>query len=127
VKRTILISLTLIYLLSCSGIAVNRFYCCGKLAAVKLLYAAPEYTGTKTICKNDCCKNERQSFKIKDTHVSSTNVSLAEPMPVVLPKRLKLDAIAFAQVIPIQLPYQGNAPPEHSDTAIYTLNCTYRI
>jgi hypothetical protein len=127
VKRTALILLTAIYLISCVGIGINRFYCCGKLASVKLIYGATDNTESKPHkVKDDCCKNEKQSFKLKDTHFSAASISLNITVPVILHSFLGVNHIAVNE-LPVIRGYQPNAPPEHTDTPIYTLNCTYRI
>lgn len=127
-KRTALIFLTAIYLLSCVGVGINRFYCCGKLASVKLTYVAADNTGSKSDkTKDNCCKNVNQNFKIKDTHFSAASLSLGTtPLPVILPSFLGLNHIAV-KVLPIIRAYQTHAPPGYADIPAYTLNCTYRI
>jgi hypothetical protein len=127
VKRTALIFLTAIYLLSCVGIGINRFYCCGKLASVKLTYVAADNTESKSDkTKDNCCKNVNQNFKIKDTHFSAASLSLGTPLPVVLSSSFGLNHIAV-KALPMIGSYRTNAPPEYADIPAYTLNCTYRI
>ncbi len=126
-KRTALILLTSIYLLSCLGLGVNRFYCCGKLASVTFLYGAPDHTGKRSANKDNCCKNEQQSFKIKDSHVHVAALSLTTPIPAVLPCFIHQDNEAIASLLQASIVYKGNAPPGHADIPVYTLNCAYRI
>jgi hypothetical protein len=126
VKRTTLILLTVIYLVSAVGIGVNRFYCCGELAAVSLVLASGN--DQKSDVKNDnCCKNEKQSFKIKDNHFNSSGFNLIQPLPVILPSLYSYDHLNIAKAIIQSRPYQSNAPPGSPEVPIYTLNCTYRI
>jgi len=44
-KRTALLLVTAIYLISCMGMSVNRFYCCGKLASISYSLGATENGG----------------------------------------------------------------------------------
>jgi hypothetical protein len=122
VKRTALLFLTAIYLLSLVGIGVSRFYCCGKLTSVTLTYATPDHTD-----KNNCCKHESKSFKVKDSHVTVNVTVLSQSMPVLLPAPAYWSAINILTEQDTPVNYQANAPPEDPDIPIYTLNCAYRI
>jgi hypothetical protein len=126
-KRSALIFMTTIYLLSIVGMGVNRFYCCGKLASVTLIYGSEDNTGKEAGKKDNCCKNEKQSFKVKDTHVSATSFAFIAPSPAILPAFSNWNLFAVFQERPLTIAYQSNAPPGNPDTPIYTLNCTYRI
>lgn len=126
-KRTALILLTAIYLLSCVGMGINRFYCCGKLAAVTLIYGAPDNTNNKTAKNDNCCRNEKQSFKVKDSHFSATSFSLNHPLPAIIQSFIIPDKGLLANNLHTKIVYKGNAPPGHQDIPVYTLNCAYRI
>jgi len=122
VKRSALILLTAIYLLSCVGIGVNRFYCCGKLASVKITYATTDHSD-----KDNCCKNDIKSFKVKDTHVNTTVFALSDLSPVILPTLSNWNAIVPVKEKTAAIGYQSHAPPGSAATPIYTFNCAYRI
>ncbi len=121
-KRSALILLTAIYLLSCVGIGVNRFYCCGKLASVKLTYATADHTD-----KDNCCKNDVKSFKLKDTHVNADSFALTDLSAFILPSLTTWNAIIPVNEQIAAIGYQSHAPPGNPATPIYTLNCSYRI
>jgi hypothetical protein len=121
-KRTALLLLTAIYLLSLVGIGINRFYCCGKLASVTLTYASADHTD-----QNHCCKHDTKSFKIKDSHVTVNTTVLSPSMPAILPVPAYQTAVNSLTEQAIHTGYQANAPPENPDIPIYTLNCAYRI
>ena len=125
-KRTALILLTAIYTVSCLGMSVNRFYCCGKLASVSYSLGATE-NGDKFAKKKNCCDHEKQSFKIKDSHFSAASISLNHPVPAIDPSFINLANEPIVSIIHTKIVYKGNAPPGHSDIPIYTLNCAYRI
>jgi hypothetical protein len=122
VKRTALLFLTAIYLLSLVGIGVNRFYCCGKLTSVTLTYAPADHTD-----KNNCCKHESKSFKIKDSHVTVNTTVLSPSIPAILPAPAYQTAVNILIEQATHSNYQANAPPGNPDIPIYTLNCAYRI
>ena len=126
-KRTALILLTAIYLLSCVGMGINRSYCCGKLAAVTLIYGAPDNSNNKAAKNNDCCRNEKQSFKVKDSHFSAASFSLKNPVPALLSSFVNHQNGIIAYQLHTKIVYKGNAPPGPSNIPVYTLNCAYRI
>ncbi|HZX57771.1 MAG TPA: hypothetical protein VFE54_03565 [Mucilaginibacter sp.] len=126
-KRTALILLTAIYLLSCVGMGINRFYCCGKLAAITLIYGAPDNTKKEPGKNNNCCRDEKQSFKVKDSHFSAASFSLKHPIAALLTSFIDLQNEAIVNQLHTKIVYKGNAPPGHSDIPVYTLNCAYRI
>jgi hypothetical protein len=107
---------------------VHSFYCCGKLASVKLVYGAPDNTAGKPgkTNKSKCCRNEIKNFKIKDTHVGSSFVSLVNPNPVILPQ-ITFIPLSVHDVSYNGIANYGNAPPGHPVIPVYTLNCAYRI
>jgi hypothetical protein len=126
-KRTALILLMAIYLLSCVGMGINRSYCCGKLAAVTLIYGAPDNTKKETGKNNNCCRNEKQSFKVNDSHFSAASFSLKNPVPALLSSFVNHQNELIAYQLHTKIVYKGNAPPGLSNTPVYTLNCAYRI
>lgn len=121
-KRTALILLTAVYLISLVGIGVNRFYCCGKLTSVTLTYASADHTE-----KDNCCKNESKSFKIKDSHVTVNTTVLSPSMPAILPAPAYQAAVYNLTEQAIRTGFQANAPPGNATIPIYNLNCAYRI
>jgi hypothetical protein len=123
VKRTALILLTVIYLLSCVGIGVNRFYCCGKLASVTLTYVTADHTDNK----GNCCKHQIKSFKVKDTHVNVASFVLNDLSAVILPSLSTWNSIIPVNEQIAAIGYQSHAPPGNPAIPIYTLNCAYRI
>jgi len=126
-KRTALILSTAIYLLSCVGMGIDRFYCCGKLASATLTYGVPDNTSKGANEKDNCCRNEKQSFKVKDSHFSAASISLNHPVPAIVHSFINLINAPAVSTLHTQIVYRGNAPPGHSDIPVYTLNCAYRI
>ncbi|MGZ3763724.1 MAG: HYC_CC_PP family protein [Mucilaginibacter sp.] len=126
-KRSALILLTAIYLLSCVGMGINRFFCCGKLLSVTLIYGAADNAVNKPGKKDNCCKNEQQSLKVKDSHFNTTALSLNHPLPVLIQSFTHLDNLDTVKLLQTKIAYHGNAPPGHPDIPVYALNCAYRI
>ena len=125
-KRTALILLTAIYTVSCLGMSVNRFYCCGELASVSYSLGATE-NGDKSAKKDKCCDHQKQSLKLKDSHFSAASFSLNHPLPAIVPSFTSVVDEPVVIILHTKIVYKGNAPPGHSDIPIYTLNCAYRI
>ena len=126
-KRTALILLTAIYIVSCMGMSVNRFYCCGKLTSVNFSYGAGDSSGSTSGNKNKCCDHQKQSFKVKDSHFGTASLSLINPLAVTIPAFINLINEPVVSTLHTKIVYKGNAPPGHSDIPVYTLNCAYRI
>ncbi len=126
-KRSALIFITAIYLLSIVGIGVNRFYCCGRLAAITLIYGAGDNTNKDAGEDDKCCKNEKKNFKIKDTHVSAISIAFIPVSPAILPVFENWNQFTILRERPSTIAYQSHAPPGNPDAPIYTLNCNYRI
>ena len=126
-KRTALILLTSIYLVSCMGMSVNRFYCCGKLASVTYTYGVADNAGSPAGKKDKCCDHQKQSFKVKDSHFSAASISLNQPVPSIAPSFFSLSNEPVVSILHTKIVYRGNAPPRHSDIPVYTLTCAYRI
>ena len=124
-KRSALILLTSMYLISCLGMGIDRFYCCGKLASVKLVYGASD-TETGKAKKVNCCRNEVRNFKINDTHFGGISFSLTDPLPVVL-QHVSFSLSTLYPTANNSVVHYSNAPPGHPDIPVYTLNCAYRI
>ena len=126
-KRSALLILTAIYLLSCVGIGINRFYCCDKLTDVTITYATPD-NSSKDAGKNDnCCKHQKQSFKIKDSHFSVVSLTLNHRLPVIKQHVLRLVNVSEVPLLLAKNLYRANAQPLGLYVPVYTLNCAYRI
>jgi hypothetical protein len=127
-KHNAILIITLIYLLSCTGITVGRLYCCGKLIAVSLNLGSldqPEKKSEKT--KDSCCNNIKQTFKIKDAHFNTDIISIHHSIPVLFSGFSVFRLLERAINLPITDTYLDSAPPCISLMPIYTLNCSYRI
>ena len=126
-KRTALLLLTALYIISFMGMSVNRSYCCGKLTSSSFSFGAGDNSNGTSGNKDKCCGHEKQSFKVKDSHFSTTTLSLSHPIPAIIPSVISLTDEPVVSLIHTKIVYKGNAPPGHSDIPVYTLNCAYRI
>jgi len=126
-KRTALILLTAIYLISLMGMSVDRSYCCGKLIAVSSSFGAGDNSSGTSGKKDKCCGHEKQSFKVKDSHFNAVSLSPNHPLPAIIPSFISIADEPIVTSLHTKIVYKGNAPPGHSDIPVYTLNCTYRI
>ena len=126
VKRTVIILLSAVYLLSGLGIAASSHYCCGILQSTTL------FRDTKPDCKmashmKDCCKTKKQYFKVKDQHFGTPAFSLnANLFHTIIQSIYHLDlSLAYLNIGHISINSHG--PPNRLKTCIYIQNCTYRI
>lgn len=126
-KRASLIVITAIYLFSCVGIDINRFYCCGKLASVTVGYSIVDKPACKAHNKNNCCKNEKQNFKLKDSHVNAVAFHVKHAVNFIFVSYCHFWTRTDVKPLFTPLAYNGNAPPGTLNVPVYTLNCSYRI
>lgn len=127
VKKSVAALLIFIYTLSIIGLAVNKFYCCGKLESVSF-FANPKHLNAEKQSKAEgCCKNEKQSFKVKDSHVSSDKIELNAKLFALVPPVFSYSELLIFSLVNKQLAYHIKAPPVYSGTPAYIFNCTYRI
>jgi len=124
-KKLALIFITLVYMLSVAGAAVNQFYCCGKLSSETVSLIG---SGQKE--NNDargCCKTTHQYFKVKDAHISSDHVSSPEKYFNFIQTNFPLIEILNFEKQKSFVANSINAPPLIPSNPIYIFNCTYRI
>ncbi len=125
-KRTALILLTAIYLLSSLGVAANSYYCCGKLQLTTITDAAkPDCKMAAAMPK--CCKTKKQYFKVKDQHIGASVLNLNSKLFHVintpyLISRVNLN-IPNHQIIS----FYRHAPPDWLKAPVYMLNCSFKI
>jgi len=113
-------------MLSCIGIAINSFYCCGKLKFVSLRIGAIE-SSAKHGSKDNCCKHNRQSFKVKDSHISSNFFTFNYVAPVAILSPQFFDNEPADHYQHAGLFYNTHAPPGLTYVSLYKFICNYRI
>jgi len=126
-KRTALILLSAVYLLSSLGIAADSHYCCGILQSTTFSESSSAACKMNVPMKN-CCKTKKQYFKVKDQHVGAAAFRLFTKFsPAIVVPFSIFDA---GKNIPVRdiLCFNSHAPPYWRHiTSSYILNCTYRI
>jgi hypothetical protein len=128
VKRSALILLTLVYLVSCLGIAVNKFYCCGQLKTVSISTIENYVNDVNSSATTEkCCNQTSQTFKVKDQHIASSAVLLqSTPLFAIAHSKLALSELPSLSIKENIKTYY-NPPPNPSGNNIYNLFCNYRI
>lgn len=114
-----------VYMLSIAGMAVNQFYCCGKLSSESL-----SFLGSKQKENNDasgCCKTIHQYFKVKDAHISSDHITSPEKYFTLIQTTFAVFEINTPVRLQVVSANNINAPPLLAGNPIYIFNCTYRI
>ena len=128
VKKVALILLTTLYMLSTVGLAVNKFYCCGKLKSISFSWQSNEKSRCKiAISDDDCCKNTHQYLKIIDVHAGSDVVSFSEKFFSTLHLDFSFSKFNTTQTQLASTASNINSPPLLSATPIYIFICNYRI
>ena len=127
-KKFVLILLISIYSLSTVGINLKEFYCCGKLKSVTLAIPNQEKkTCGKGDMKDDCCKTKVQSFKVKDSHLSTAQ--LTPPAKYFTDLQFVNTSWQPCGLAPldIYLVNSSHAPPLYRGVPVYISNCVFRI
>jgi hypothetical protein len=123
-QRVIAIALMLVYLVTSSGVAWSKFYCCGKLKETSLFLNTAEKKSCKANDKEDgCCNTQTYFVKVTDDHAPSCRV-LVDDAAVII------HANTFSSLLPVPETIASATvtsfsplPPEH----IYIGNCIFRI
>ena len=127
-KRTALLLLTAIYLLSTLGIAANSHYCRGKLQSITALVKckAPVGCKMKDQMKN-CCKTKKQYFKVSDLHIYASAFSLDTRLFPAVQVSCLAPQTNINAATEVLFNIDINAPPKGNEIPPYILNCNYRI
>jgi hypothetical protein len=127
-KRTALLLLTAIYLLSTLGIAVNSYYCSGKLRSTTAVVNCKGSDGCKMKDQmKNCCKTKKQYFKINDLHIYAFAFSLDTRLFPAVQVSCLASQTNINATIQVLFNIDINAPPKGNEIAPYILNCNYRI
>jgi len=127
VKKSAVLVLIFIYATSVIGLAVNKFYCCGKLESVSFIANHDHLQAEKDTKEAGCCKNEKESFKVKDSHISSEKVTIDAKFQEIAPISV-ISIISFNHLSITE--YIANfikGPPKYRSTPFYIFNCIFRL
>ncbi len=128
-RRTAAIALTLLYLVSASGIVLSKFYCCGKLKEISF-FMCPHVGNDcpKAEKTPGCCDTRNTYIKVKDVHtgIPQLKIALSDPgktfssfcssVPVL--QSPNTPAVAYATI---------HAPPWPGKRPVYLTVCNFRI
>src|ERR1035437_2479269 len=119
-KRTALLLLTVIYLLSTLGVVADSYYCCGKLQSTSVL----EKHSASPVCKmhdqmKNCCKTKKQFFKLNDAHIYASSFSLDTKLFPAIQIPCLLSQFNINATIQIFFNTNINAPPKGIVTPAY--------
>ena len=126
-KRSGAILLTLLYLVTVTGFALNLQYC-GKLLTDVKIDAPAKGCNDPMAGKMKCCKNKQIIIKIKDAHQSETGSFLNKIFGFEV-ARLPLANITFYTPSVFTLTTFDRGPPDPllSNIPVFIKNCTFRI
>lgn len=80
-KKILVIILLLLYLPAISGVAVNKFYCCGKIASVRIQILSKMDLHPGQNEGSNCCNDVINFFKVQDAQqVSSLSMAIHVPI-----------------------------------------------
>jgi len=127
-KRTALILLSAIYLLSALGVVADSYYCHGKLQSTSMVIQRASLPDCKMHDQmKNCCKTKKQFFKVSDLHIYAATFSLDTKLFPVIQVPYLLSQINISAAVQEFSNNNINAPPKSIAIPVYTLNCNYRI
>lgn len=124
-KRSAIIVLTMLYLTTVSGFALNLHYCFKQLASVKI--DAPANSCAKLQnSKMKCCKDQKIDIKVKDAHQSNSPLHWSKFFPIALPVSA---FVIFTPAVRDQMvaSVTERGPPKTSDIPLFLRYCTFLI
>ena len=100
--------LTLLYIITVAGFALNLNYCCNRLTSVKIYSRVKSCT--MQMGKNKCCESKHIIVKVKDAHQGQSLAFVAKVKFLALPKLAFADYALTARQI-AGLNNHNNDPP----------------
>lgn len=128
-KRISVILLFTIYCLAAFGVSIKQFYCCGALKSTTIGFVDEfKKSCVKGDQKDSCCKTTYRVFKVKENHVTASEInSPVNPFADLhLPIAFTYTFTAFAENF-VHKANGTHAPPLLSGVPVYVFNCTYLI
>ena len=126
IKRSAIIGLLVLYVITVSGFALNLHYCFNRLASVNLDVPASICTKVLQPFKMKCCKDSKVEIKVKDAHQSSSPEFGSKFFPVHLPVVTFANVSLFAQSAYVNN-VAGRGPPLVTDVLLFLKNRVFRI
>jgi hypothetical protein len=127
IKRGGAFLVTILYIITVVGFALNFHYCCDYITSVKI-DAPVKSCSLLTKGKMKCCKDSNFEVKVKDSHQAESPSFLSKISGFKLPKLPFADFVHVVQNALMKESF-GKAPPDHPSNSISTFlkNCSFRI
>jgi len=127
-KKVSVLMLTLLYVISVPGFALNLHYCGKTITAVKFNAPAKGCVKNPAARKMKCCNDKRVDIKIKDAHESQPAQFLSKVFSLQLPA-FSLNTFCFKASEYIARQNFDRGPPERLLSSIPTFlkNQAFRI
>lgn len=130
-KKFIITLFAVFYLGVSSGATVHFHYCMGQLIEWGLSEDARDNAGNCSNCgmkkgaSEDCCKDQKQELKVKDSRkapVISFQAKIFALEPQIFSELQEVTFSTVKELLPL-----SNAPPRTEKTAVFIRNCNFRI
>jgi len=127
-KKSGAVLLTMLYVVTVLGFALNLHYCCNYISSVKINAPAVDCGMDKVAGKEKCCKNSQLQVKVKDVHQAEETSFLNQIFGFELPHLTFGNSSLFPQQQSLEK-YFDRAPPDEPVQSIATFikNCIFRI
>ncbi len=127
-KRSGAVLLTMLYVVTVLGFALNLHYCGNEIASVKINAPAVNCGMDKAAGKMKCCKDSQLQVKVKDAHQGEETSFLAKVFGFELPS-LSFGNTLFSDQQSLFERYFDRDPPDEPTESIATFikNCIFRI
>jgi hypothetical protein len=127
-KRSGAVLLTMLYVVTVLGFALNLHYCGNYIASVKINAPAVNCGMDKAPGKMKCCKDSQLQVKVKDAHQGEETSFLARVCGFELPD-LSFGDYSFSSQQSLFDRFFDRAPPNKPIESIATFikNCIFRI
>jgi hypothetical protein len=126
-KKSVAITLMMLYVVTVSGFALNMHYCFNQLRSVKIDAPANSCAKLLASSKMKCCKDRHIEIKVKDAHHQAGSPTFWGKFFF-----LGLPVVTFADFSlspqnPLTERLQDRGPPLSPGTPIFLKNCNFRI
>jgi len=126
-KKSGAILLTVLYLITVTGFALNLHYC-GKLLTAVQIDAPAKGCNNPMAAKMKCCKDKQVVVKIKDAHQTAPASFLGKIFSLQLVNRPFSDIAFNVPTIIFATGFDRGPPgPLLNNVPVFIKNCTFRI
>jgi hypothetical protein len=127
IKRFGAIILTLLYVITVSGFALNLHYCFNRVYSVNI-DAPVKGCSTLATCKMKCCHNQHIEVKVKDAHQGQSLTFLRQTFSYTLPRLPFADYYSTAKQNALNRTFNKDLPdPPLNGSPVFIKNRILRI